>query len=133
MTREVSHAEAYAPEILVSSRDDHEVPTLRGVVKLEAVAREAGWTSKATYARCRRGAVYLVSRPGELKRAGHELESVCVRLARDGGRSRGWAFWDRASDRGRWGFSLGMVVIEGGDWMPHLGLRDLVEVICREP
>ena len=121
----------YAPEILVSSRDDHEVPIIGGVVRLVAAARAAGWTAKATYARCRRGATYRV-KDGELKRAGHELESVCVRLARDGGRSRGWAFWERESDRGRWAFSMGMVVLDGGDWMPHLGLRELLGVITHD-
>ncbi len=126
----VEGAEAYAPEILVSSRDGHPVPIIPGVVRLDAAAVAAGWTSTVTYARCRRGATYLVTRPGELKRQAHELESVCVRLGRPDG-SRGWAFWERESDRGRWGFSLAMIMVDG-EWVPHLGLRELMEVISRE-
>lgn len=106
--------EALVPVVIVSSRDGHPVPPVRGAVALVKAATAAGWAVSATYA------LADVPQGWGRCRAAYRLASVGVRLRR--GDVRGWACW-YSTDEGPWKFSVAYL------GRRKLGARGLLAVL----
>jgi hypothetical protein len=95
------------PIIVVSSRDEHDVPAVRNAIKLALLAEANGWQIAQRYA------LAIVD--------GLDLESVTVRIR---GERSGYAIWHNLDQAG-WRFMsawLGFM---------HYGYRELLREVAR--